>query len=155
MKLHLISIGKNLPAWVNTGYAEYAKRLPKDFTLELIEIPASKRGKNSDIARLKQEEGQKLLQAIPKNSLVITLDEHGKIWSTQEMAQNLQKWHDDWQHVSLLIGGPDGLSAECLKQAHASWSLSKLTFPHLLIRIIVAEQLYRAWSVLQHHPYHR
>lgn len=142
--------------------AEYAKRLPAHFaTLNLIEVTPQKRTNNCNIARIKQLEGEQLLAAIAHvqikhgNSLVIALDEGGVAWSTQELAYQLQQWHDNWSQVSLLIGGADGLAEQCLQRASVKWSLSKLTFPHHLVRVIVAEQIYRAWSLLHHHPYHR
>jgi 23S rRNA (pseudouridine1915-N3)-methyltransferase len=144
-----------LPQWVNECFAEYAKRLPRNFIFDLIEVAAPPRTKNSDINHLKKIEGKQLLAAVPQHSLVVALDEHGAGWSTKELAQHLQKWHDSWQHVSLLIGGADGLDEECLRQANMIWSLSRLTFPHHLVRVIVAEQIYRAWTLMQGHPYHR
>lgn len=144
-----------MPDWVNTGYSEYSKRLTQDCRLHLIEIEASKRSKNEDIKRITQEEGERILHAIPKNTHVIALDVKGKSWDTSQLAQQLQKWQFDGRDISLLIGGPEGLSEECLKKAETKWSLSALTFPHPLVRIILAEQLYRAWTLLKGHPYHR
>jgi 23S rRNA (pseudouridine1915-N3)-methyltransferase len=144
-----------MPDWVQLGYNEYVKRLPKNCQLHLVEINSFKRTKTSVIEAIKSEESAALFNAAPKNSLIITLDEHGKEWSTRELAQNLQNWQLTEQNISLLIGGPDGLASEYLQKARLNWSLSKLTLPHHLVRVMVAEQLYRAWSILQHHPYHR
>jgi 23S rRNA (pseudouridine1915-N3)-methyltransferase len=155
MKIQLIAIGKNMPAWINDGYDEYIKRLPSEFKISLTEIAAVKRTKSISLDQIQQTEGQKMLAAIPSGSLVIALDEHGQQWNTPELAINLQKWQNNWQKISLLIGGPEGLPPICLQKAQCQWSLSKLTFPHPLVRIIVAEQLYRAWSILAKHPYHR
>ncbi len=155
MKLNLIAIGKNLPDWVNTAFKEYAKRLKGDITLSLTELPLIKRNKNSNIEKIKQQEGEKLLAAIPAGSYVIALDEHGKSWGTIELSKQLQHWRENYGNISLLIGGPDGLSSECLTKANIQWSLSPLTLPHGLVRVIVAEQLYRAYSILSGHPYHR
>jgi 23S rRNA (pseudouridine1915-N3)-methyltransferase len=155
MIINIIAIGKNIPNWVNAGFQEYAKRLTGDVKIQLIEISAIKRTKNSDLAKIKQQESEKLLAAIPNSSLVIALDEHGIQWSTQQLAKELQNWRENWSQVSLLIGGPEGLGANCLQKAHLKWSLSNLTFPHPLVRIVVAEQLYRAHSILANHPYHR
>lgn len=102
-----------------------------------------------------QLEGEKILAAIKPKSLVIALDDQGKQWSTPELACNLQRWRESGQDVSLLIGGADGLAEECLQKAQNIWSLSKLTFPHQLVRVIVAEQIYRAWTIINNHPYHR
>ncbi len=155
MRIHLIAIGNRLDAWVNQGYEEFAKRLTQDCTLQLIEIPAVKRGKNADIERITREEGQKLLAAIPKGVRIVVLDIHGRQHSTEELAGKLANWLQSGQDVALLVGGPEGLSADCRARADETWSLSKLTLPHPLVRIVVAEQIYRAWSVLNNHPYHR
>lgn len=155
MQIHLISVGNRMPVWVQQGYDEYAKRLPRECELVLKEISAGKRGKNSDIARIVKEEGERMIAAIPQNTHIVTLDIPGKPWTTPELAQAMQRWLANGQSVSLLIGGPEGLADEVKPLARESWSLSKLTFPHPLVRIIVAEQLYRAWSLLNNHPYHR
>lgn len=155
MKINLITIGKNMPDWVSVGYAEYAKRLPAAWQLQLVEISMPKRGKNDDIQRLIAEEGEKMLAAIPEGSLVVALDEHGNMWRTLDFAKQLQNWHETYSSISLLVGGPDGLAQSCKKRASVVWSLSPLTFPHPIVRVVVAEQIYRAWSVLQGHPYHR
>lgn len=155
MKINLITIGKNMSDWIYAGYSEYAKRLPANWQLQLIEIAMPKRGKNDDLKRLIVAEGEKMLAAIPSDSFVIALDERGKMWRTLELAKQLQVWHETYASISLLIGGPDGLAESCKQRANALWSLSPLTFPHPIVRVIVAEQIYRAWSVLQRHPYHR
>ena len=155
MQIHLISIGNKMPNWVQLGYDEYAKRLPRECELVLKEIPAGKRGKNSDIARIVKDEGERMIAAIPASSHIVTLDLAGKSWSTPELANAMQRWLTNGQSVSLLVGGPEGLADEAKALARETWCLSKLTFPHPLVRIIVAEQLYRAWSLLNNHPYHR
>ena len=155
MQIHLITVGTKMPSWVEQGYEEYAKRLPRDFELVLKEIPAGKRGKNSDVARIVKEEGERMLAAIPSGSHLVTLDLGGKLWNTQELAQSLERWQNNTKHVCLLVGGPEGLAEEVKQQARESWCLSNLTFPHPLVRIVAAEQIYRAWSILQNHPYHR
>lgn len=155
MHLSIIAIGKSMPSWVETGFQEYSKRLPPEFHLKLIEIEAAKRGKNADISRILQEEGDKILAAIPKNNFVVALEREGKEWDTATLAKNIQQWQLESQSVSFLIGGPEGLSPHCLEKADQKWSLSPLTFPHPLVRIILVEQLYRAWSLLKGHPYHR
>lgn len=144
-----------MPDWVAAGFNEYAKRLPKNYQLNLIEIPALKRTESSNIKQVIIEEGVKLSAAVPKNNLIVALDEHGKEWSTMELAQKIGDWHVEQQDISLLIGGPDGLSDECKKKARVIWSLSKLTLPHQMVKIFLAEQMYRAWSIINKHPYHR
>jgi 23S rRNA (pseudouridine1915-N3)-methyltransferase len=151
MKIRLIAVGKQMPSWVQVGYQEYARRC----ALDLIEIPTGRRTKNADIQRLIQREGEQMLAAIPPKDIVVVLDERGQLWNTQQLAQKLQQWQESAVGISLLIGGPDGLAPACFARAQQKWSLSPLTLPHLLVRIIVAEQIYRALSILQHHPYHR
>jgi len=155
MRIHLIAVGTRMPAWVSAGYTEYTRRLPRECSLQLVEIPVSKRRKSLPAARAMQEEGQLMLAAIPTDCLVIALDVAGKSWSTRMLAQRLQDWLAGGRDVALLVGGPDGLASDCLARADLSWSLSALTYPHALVRIVVAEQLYRAWSINTGHPYHR
>ncbi|MBA2653823.1 MAG: 23S rRNA (pseudouridine(1915)-N(3))-methyltransferase RlmH [Gammaproteobacteria bacterium] len=144
-----------MPKWIEEGFNEYARRMPPDFKLELIELPALKRGNASDVTRAVRQEGEQMLAAIPPSSFVIALDVKGQQWDTPQLASHLQQWREQGQSISLLIGGPEGLTQSCLDRANKKWSLSLLTFPHPLVRVIVAEQLYRAWSILSHHPYHR
>ena len=144
-----------MPHWVQEGYREYSKRLPAECGLRLVEIAARHRGKNADLARIQQEEGDRMLAAIPKDSRVIALDIPGKPWSTETLSTQLGQWMSSGQDTVLLVGGPEGLSSACLAAAELRWSLSPLTLPHPLVRVLVAEQLYRAWSILRNHPYHR
>jgi 23S rRNA (pseudouridine1915-N3)-methyltransferase len=153
--IHLVAVGTRMPAWVTEGYREYAGRLPRECSLRLVEIPPCKRRKNLNTARIKLEEGQKILAALPPQGTVIALDVRGKGWDTGTLAIRLQDWMRGGHDVALLVGGADGLSDECLQRADLCWSLSALTLPHALVRVLVAEQLYRAWSILAGHPYHR
>lgn len=155
MQIHFLTVGTKMPSWVQQGYDEYAKRLPRECELVLKEIPAGKRTKNSDTARIIREEGERILAAIPQNCHVVTLDLGGKLWSTPQLSQSLERWQGNGQHVALIVGGADGIADAVKHIAKESWCLSNLTFPHPLVRIIVAEQIYRAWSILQNHPYHR
>lgn len=155
MQIQLVCVGNRMPAWVVEGYEEYAKRMPRECELRLKEIAPGQRGKNADIARAVTEEGQKMQAAIGVSDRVVALDLSGKEWSTPQLADNLSRWLADGRNVSLLVGGPDGLAPPCLQRADERWKLSALTFPHPLVRIILAEQLYRAWSILHNHPYHR
>lgn len=155
MHIRILAISNKMPNWVTTGFLDYLKRFPSSCTLELVEIPAEKRTKNSDIKRLIQREGEKIISAIKSDNRVIALDVLGKMWNTQELAKNLADWHHTGRDSDLLIGGPDGLAPECLQKAEIKWSLSPLTLPHPLVRIILAEQLYRALTIMQGHPYHR
>lgn len=155
MKIYLLAIGTKMPAWVTQAYQDYANRLPKECELVLKEIAAEKRTKNSHLASIKQKEADKLQDAIPSGCKVIALDVTGKAWSTEKLAENLQDWMMSGQDVALLVGGPEGLTDELRRQADQLWSLSALTFPHPLVRVILAEQLFRAWSITANHPYHR
>jgi len=155
MKIKLISVGGNMPNWVSQGYANYAKRLPKHCQLELHHVPINKRHKNADIPRLIAAETKQMFSFIKEHDFVIALDVQGKCWSTQLLANKLAAWQSAGQTICLLIGGPEGLAAESLAKAQETWSLSKLTLPHPLVRVILAEQIYRAWSILEKHPYHR
>ena len=155
MRIHLIAVGQKMPDWVEKGFQEYAKRLPTSCSLKLVGIPPGHRGKSADIQRAIKSESDKMLAAIPNNAKVIALDERGKSWSTVQLASQMTDWMQDGRDVALLVGGPDGLSKECKQRAEQMWSLSALTLPHPLVRVVLAEQVYRAWSVTQGHPYHR
>ncbi len=155
MKLILIAVGSKMPAWVQSGYDEYARRFPRDLALELVEIPAGKRGKNADIKRILELEGEKMLAAVPKGSRIVTLEVTGANWSSPVLASKLTDWQRDGRDVCLLVGGPEGLAPACIAASEAKWSLSALTLPHPLVRVVLAESLYRAWSICTNHPYHR
>jgi len=155
MRIRLICVGTKMPAWVTTGYQEYAKRLPADCRLELVEIPPGHRGKGADVQRAIEKESRQILAALGKDEHVVALDVEGRQWSTEQLAGTIGEWQMGGKNVALLIGGPDGLSAECLAMARQRWSLSNLTYPHPLVRVILSEQIYRAWSLLNNHPYHR
>jgi 23S rRNA (pseudouridine1915-N3)-methyltransferase len=155
MKITLVAVGTQMPSWITAGFTEYANRLKQDVKLDLIEIPAGIRGKNCDTVRILQEEGKRLLNVIPKNTYIVGLDVLGKAVSTPELAVTLQKWLTLGQDIAILIGGPEGFCPDVKLKFKAMISLSNLTFPHPLVRIILSEQIYRAWSILQNHPYHR
>ncbi len=155
MHIHLIAVGQKMPGWVKTGYDEYTKRLPQNFSLKLIEVPPGQRSKSSDPKRAIEEESDKVLNAIPSGAYVIALDERGKQWTTLQLANHMREWMQAGRDIALLVGGPDGLSEACKQRAEQLWSLSNLTLPHSLVRVFLAEQLYRGWSVTQGHPYHR
>lgn len=155
MKIQLIAVGTKMPNWVTTAFDDYCSRFPKDMPLDLIEIPAGKRTKNADIVRILDKEGELMLGASGKGNRIVTLDIPGKPYTTHNLAEQLERWKTDGRDVSLLIGGPEGLSPACKALAEQSWSLSPLTLPHPLVRVIVAESLYRAWSLTTNHPYHR
>ena len=153
MKIYLLAVGERAPAWVEAGYNEYAKRLAAQLVLR--EIKAGRRTKGADTARVVQAEGERLLAAVPKGSYVVALDRTGREFSTEELAAELRARMAHGRNMALLIGGPEGLSDECQARADARWSLSRLTFAHPLVRVVVAEQIYRAWSIINKLPYHR
>jgi 23S rRNA (pseudouridine1915-N3)-methyltransferase len=155
MRIHLLAIGTRMPSWVVEGYREYAKRLPRECRLQLLEIPPGKRHKSVTPSQARQQEGQAMLAALPKDCTVIALDVRGSSWGTEHLAGRLRDWMSSGRDVALLVGGPDGLSSSCLDRADLRWSLSALTYPHSLVRVILAEQLYRAWTLTTGHPYHR
>lgn len=156
MKLHILAIGTKMPSWVQTGFDDYHKRLNPMLSTTLVELPASKRHKNpspADIIKYKESEGTSILSA-QKGKLWV-LDVKGKMLSTEKLAEKLQTAMSDGDDISLVIGGADGLSDEVLAKADFKWSLSELTLPHPLVRVVLIEQLYRAMSITHNHPYHR
>ncbi|MBB3169279.1 23S rRNA (pseudouridine(1915)-N(3))-methyltransferase RlmH [Simiduia aestuariiviva] len=155
MRIRLIAVGTRMPDWVQAAYGEYAKRLPRELTLELVEIPLGQRSKSSSTAAAIAKESAAILAAVGEGDRVIALEVKGKDWSTEQLSQQLAKWQMDGGNVSLLVGGPDGLSDECRARADVHWSLSRLTLPHPLVRVLLSEQIYRAWTILANHPYHK
>jgi len=155
MRVSLIAIGGKMPAWVEQGVAEYRKRLPPEIQYQIIELPLAKRGKTSSAEKIKEDEGKALLAQVPKGDKIIALDVLGKTMSTEKLAKSLARWQMEGDNISLLVGGPDGLSQACLQQAQERWSLSALTMPHPLVRVLFTEQLYRAWAINNNHPYHK
>jgi 23S rRNA (pseudouridine1915-N3)-methyltransferase len=155
MQIHLVAVGNRMPAWVTEGYEDYAKRLPRECELVLREIAPGKRGKNADLARIREEEGERILASLSRDDHIIALEVVGKPWDTVQLSTQVNDWMRDGRRIALLVGGPEGLSDTCRARASQLWSLSPLTLPHPIVRIIVAEQIYRAWSLLNNHPYHR
>jgi 23S rRNA (pseudouridine1915-N3)-methyltransferase len=155
VRIKLLAVGTKMPAWVEQGVNEYSKRLPPEIKFEIKEIPLGKRGKGADIKRAIAAEGQQMLALIPQADKVIALEVTGKAWGTEKLAGELQQWQREGDNITLLVGGPDGLASECQARADQQWSLSALTLPHPLVRIVLAEQLYRAWAINNNHPYHR
>lgn len=155
MRLRLIAVGGRMPDWVQTAFDDYVRRLPRELRMELVEIPLAVRGKNADIARARQLEGERVLKALPENMRTVALDERGAGWSSLDLADQLKRWQQDGRDVALLVGGPDGHAPEVIKRAEQKWSLSPLTLPHALVRVLIAEQIYRATTLIAGHPYHR
>ncbi|MDH5823379.1 23S rRNA (pseudouridine(1915)-N(3))-methyltransferase RlmH [Luteimonas sp. RD2P54] len=155
MKARLIAVGERPPAWVAEGFAEYRKRLSHWLPLELVEIEPGLRGKGRDPARAIQDEGARVLAALPKSAQVVALDGRGRAHGSQQLAQRLEHWRGLGRDLALLIGGPEGHAEEVQARADERWSLGPLTLPHMLVRLVAAEQLYRAAAMLANHPYHR
>ena len=155
MQIDLIAVGKRIPSWIETGMKEYTKRLPKHINFKLIEITPADRSKKNNAENYKQKEEGSIHAAINPDSLIIALDERGKSVSSQILAVQLQNWIDEQQHISIIIGGADGLSDAIKIKANQIWSLSGMTLPHGIVRVMMVEQLYRAWTITQNHPYHR
>jgi 23S rRNA (pseudouridine1915-N3)-methyltransferase len=154
MKLRIISVGHKMPDWVEQACQEYLKRMPREMQLEIIEIKPDKRAAGKSASSVQQAEAKRILEAVAQDYLVV-LDEHGAQVSTQQLAQHMQDWQRLGRNVALVIGGADGLDDSLKQQAAWQWGLSKLTLPHGMVRVLLCEQLYRALSILQQHPYHR
>ena len=155
MKARLIAVGERAPGWVAEGFGEYQKRLSHGLPLELVEVAPGIRGKGRDAARAMQDEGERVMAALPKGSWVVALDGRGKPWSSEQLAARLEHWRGQGRDLCLLIGGPEGHAPDVIARADETWSLGHLTLPHMLVRLVLAEQLYRAVSMLANHPYHR
>jgi len=154
MKIKLLAVGTRMPNWVEQGFREYCKRMPGELKMELMEVSINVRGRNPANSAV-ENQGRALLKNISQGDLVVTLEVLGKSLSTEALATKLSSWQMSGRNICLLIGGPDGLSDECLARADFRWSLSDLTLPHPMVRILVMEQLYRAWTINNNHPYHR
>ncbi|MFA5494889.1 MAG: 23S rRNA (pseudouridine(1915)-N(3))-methyltransferase RlmH [Porticoccaceae bacterium] len=155
MRLRIIAIGTRMPGWVVDGFAEYARRMPPELRVELVELPLGPRGKGQAVEKAIAHEGEAMLKAVAPGDGVVALDVPGRPWSTAQLAQQLRRWQESGRPYNVLIGGPDGLAPSCLARAEQSWSLSPLTLPHPLVRIILMEQLYRAHTINAGHPYHK
>jgi len=155
MELLVAAVGTRMPDWVQQAWDTYARRFPRGISLSLREIPLARRGGNTSAEALRAAECKALSAAVPGGFRQVVLDRRGRQWSTSDLAEQLEAWMREERGVCFLVGGPDGLNEELRTSAHEQWSLSRLTFPHAMVRIILAEQLYRAWSITQNHPYHR
>jgi len=155
MHIRLIAVGDKQPSWVDTAFETYAERLPRQWKFRLDTIPTAHRSKSSNTSAAKDAEGAKVLGNIRPDDFVVLLDERGTALSSRELGQNLTEWQSAGRDLCFVIGGPDGVSQDCAARANFSWSLSRMTLPHGLARVMFGEQLYRAWTLTQGHPYHR
>ncbi|NYT66752.1 23S rRNA (pseudouridine(1915)-N(3))-methyltransferase RlmH [Alcaligenaceae bacterium] len=155
MKLIVIAVGQRMPAWVQTAWQDYAKRLPADCALDLKEIKPEPRTSGKTTAQMMLAEAQRIEAAIPTGALRIALDERGKDLTTVDLSRQLENWRSGGQDIALIVGGPDGLDSALKQSCHSLIRLSSLTLPHPMVRVLLAEQLYRAWAIMTNHPYHR
>ncbi|MDB5760012.1 MAG: rlmH [Burkholderia sp.] len=155
MQLVIAAVGHKMPDWIATGFTEYAKRMPPDCRLVLREIKPVDRSGSRSAETVMAMEKSRIEAVIPKGSKVVALDEHGRDLTTMQLAKNLTQWQQGGTDVTFVIGGADGLDAQFKQQADMLLRISSLTLPHGMVRVILAEQLYRAWSITQNHPYHR
>jgi 23S rRNA (pseudouridine1915-N3)-methyltransferase len=155
LRLSLLTASNRQPSWVDDGAADYAKRLRGRCTLEIKTLPLARRTTSSPVERSVADEGGRLLAAIPTGAHIVALDERGKPWTSKDLTAKLAAWMRVGAPVYFVVGGPDGLAPDCVTRAHERWSLSPLTLPHGLAKVVAAEALYRAWSLLENHPYHR
>lgn len=155
MKIRILAIGSRPEDWVREAVSMYLQRLPPPFQPQLVEIPLSTRSSAGDPEVARAKEGRRILDRLKPGEHVVALDERGKAWSSVELARQLDGWQAGAPALAFVIGGPEGLAAEVKSRANQLWSLSPLTFPHGMVRVILAEQLYRAWTILRGHPYHK
>ncbi|MDX1569418.1 MAG: 23S rRNA (pseudouridine(1915)-N(3))-methyltransferase RlmH [Xanthomonadales bacterium] len=155
MKIRLLAVGQKMPKWVTAGVTEYTRRLPAHLGLDVVELAPGRRSRNQPPDHAIAAERDALMKSLKPDDTVVALDRAGELWSTEKLASRLRGWMGSGRNVALLVGGPDGLHADCLTRANMSWSLGRITLPHPLVRIILAEQIYRAWTILEGHPYHR
>ena len=155
MKLWIIAVGNKMPAWVDMGFSEYAKRMPPEARIQIIEIKAEKRSAGKSLNQVLDAERERILASLPRHCLQVVLDDSGRALSTEQLAQNLAVWMQAGRDVAFVIGGADGLHEEIRNNADTKLSLSAMTLPHTLVRVVLVEQLYRAVSLMNKHPYHR
>lgn len=144
-----------MPRWVNDGVTEYRRRLPPHLALDLVEIPVGKRRPKTPPDAAVAAERDAILKQLQADETLVVLDRSGDLWSTQKLAERLRQWLASGRNAALIVGGPDGVHPDCLARADERWSLGRITLPHPLVRIVLVEQIYRAWTILEGHPYHR
>jgi 23S rRNA (pseudouridine1915-N3)-methyltransferase len=155
VRVTILSVGHKMPAWIQEGFHEYVRRMPGEVRVELVELKPEERGGGKSAEKARQAEGERILAAVPAGATLLALDEKGRSVTTQGLSVMLSEWMRDAVHPVFVIGGADGLSPAVKDRADKLLSLSALTLPHHLVRVVLAEQLYRAWTILARHPYHR
>jgi len=155
MRITMLAVGTRMPRWVDEGVDVYRRRLPPQIKLDIEEVPLGNRSGRGDVSVVQRKEADQLLKRAGRADRIVALDERGAEWTSVELGRRMNEWRSDAAHVALLIGGPDGLTEECRQRADDVWALSRLTLPHGLVRVVLAEQIYRAWTIIQRHPYHR
>jgi len=155
MKLLILAVGHKMPSWISEGFNEYSKRMPREAKIELLEIKPEPRTMDKSVAQIMEAEAQRIQAALPKEVLRIVLDERGKHWTTRQLTEHMKDWLSGGRDVAFIIGGADGLHESIRSSAHQLLALSAMVLPHGMVRVLLAEQLYRAHSLLHNHPYHR
>lgn len=156
MQIKLIAVGEKMPAWVKDGCAEYLKRLTSsNIKITIIETPVAKRTKNSNIKKLMEQEAKAILEKLSPSDYIIVLDPKGKLISTESLAEKIDCWQQYNPNIAIIIGGPDGIDINIKNMSKEKISLSKMTFPHPIVRVVLIEQIYRSWTILKRHPYHK
>ncbi len=155
MRIQLINVAQKLPAWANSACDDYLKRLPRELALKTVTVPLAARHAKNSADKARRQESTSILGKIEPGDFSVALDERGELWSSRDWASNLQQWMFEFPRVNLVVGGPDGLSKDCLDACRQRVALGRMTMPHALVRVVLLEQLYRAWTILKNHPYHR
>ena len=154
MQLRILSVAQKLPAWVELACGDYLRRLPRELTPQLVDLPLAARDRR-DVAGARREEGGKILGKLTPDSFNLALDERGELWSSRDWARQLEQWMAEYPRVNLIVGGPDGLDDAVLVRSRCRVALGRITLPHALVRVVLVEQIYRAWTIVRGHPYHR
>ena len=155
MQIQVINVAQKLPAWVDAACDDYVRRMPREFSLKLVTVPLAARKAKQSASRQQQRESELILDKLAPGSINLALDERGEQWSSNDWSRNLQRWMFEFPRVNLIIGGPEGVSRQCLEACQHKVSMGRMTMPHALVKVVLLEQLYRAWTILQGHPYHR
>jgi 23S rRNA (pseudouridine1915-N3)-methyltransferase len=155
MRIQIINVAQKLPAWADTACEEYMQRMPREISLQTTTLPLAARRSGQTAVAAREQEAQMILKRFSAGDLNLALDERGKCWSSRDWAEKLESWMLEHPRVNIVIGGPDGLAPSCLEACRERIALGRMTMPHALVRVVLAEQLYRAWTIIKGHPYHR